>query len=121
MGARPDGRWYSEGWKEIDAATVRVLTSTADPPGRDLGNRQQFVAYHIHPDTGAPYGWVDLLGGLEHMRADELPVLTESRCARRWSSSTRWPGYWSDLQGHPVGQSMRAPREPSERTPAAEG
>lgn len=42
-----------------------------------LGHGQQFVAYHIHPDTGQPYEWVDLLGGLEVMPASDLPVLTQ--------------------------------------------
>jgi P4 family phage/plasmid primase-like protien len=47
-----------------------------------LGKGQQFVAYHIHPDTGAPYEWVDFLGGLEAMPAAELPVITEEQVAR---------------------------------------
>jgi len=38
---------------------------------------QQFVAYHIHPDTGRPYEWTDVFGGLEHMRADDLSEITE--------------------------------------------
>ena len=42
-----------------------------------LGLGQQFVAYHVHPDTGTPYEWVDWLGGLEHCKAGELPVLSE--------------------------------------------
>ena len=46
-----------------------------------LGRGQQFVAYAIHPDTGKPYEWVDLLGGLEYVRADELPVVTEAQVA----------------------------------------
>ena len=29
-----------------------------------LGRGQQFVAYATHPDTGQPYEWVDLVGGL---------------------------------------------------------
>lgn len=41
-----------------------------------LGKGQQFVAYHIHPDTNQPYEWVDLLGGLDATPADELPILT---------------------------------------------
>lgn len=44
-----------------------------------LGNGQQFVAYHLHPDTGKPYEWIDLLGGLEEVRADELPVVTQTQ------------------------------------------
>lgn len=41
-----------------------------------LGNGQQFVAYHIHPDTGRPYEWIDLFGGIEAMRASALPVVS---------------------------------------------
>lgn len=44
-----------------------------------LGKGQQFVAYHIHPDTGLPYEWVDLFGGLDAMRASELPVITQTQ------------------------------------------
>lgn len=41
-----------------------------------LGKGQQFVAYATHPDTGQPYEWVDLVGGLEALRAADLPVIT---------------------------------------------
>lgn len=44
-----------------------------------LGNGQQFVAYHTHPDTKRPYEWVDLLGGLEETQAADLPVITEAQ------------------------------------------
>lgn len=44
-----------------------------------LGRGQQFVAYAIHPDTGKPYQWVDLLGGLTEMHASELPVVTKAQ------------------------------------------
>lgn len=44
-----------------------------------LGKGQQFVAYHVHPDTGAPYEWVDFFGGLEAMRAGDLPTITEAQ------------------------------------------
>lgn len=40
---------------------------------------QQFVAYHVHPDTGRPYEWVDVFGGLEHMPAADLTVITEQQ------------------------------------------
>lgn len=41
-----------------------------------LGAGQQFVAYAIHPDTGKPYEWIDLIGGLDEIDAADLPVLT---------------------------------------------
>lgn len=41
-----------------------------------LGEGQQFVAYHKHPDTGKPYYWTD--EGFEplHVRASDLPTIT---------------------------------------------
>lgn len=44
-----------------------------------LGKGQQFVAYHIHPDTGLPYVWTDFFGGIECMRAGDLPVISEAQ------------------------------------------
>lgn len=44
-----------------------------------LGRGQQFVAYHIHPDTGKPYEWVDFFGGLVEFSADTLPVITKEQ------------------------------------------
>ncbi len=41
-----------------------------------LGKGQQFVAYHIHPDTGQPYDWVDFLGGLEANHVLDLPSIS---------------------------------------------
>lgn len=82
-----------------------------------LGKGQQFVAYHIHPDTNKPYEWVDLLGGLEYVRADDLPVLTESQVAEALRTFER--------MASEVGLSRRAatavesaPKAPKERTPA---
>lgn len=40
---------------------------------------QQFVAYHVHPDTHNEYDWVDMLGGLLGTAAHELPVITEDQ------------------------------------------
>lgn len=43
-----------------------------------LGDGQQFVAYHIHPDTGKPYKWPN--GDGPHITpASELPLLTAER------------------------------------------
>src|SRR5690606_19806590 len=47
-----------------------------------LGKGQQFVAYHVHPDTGQPYEWVDFYGGIESVAASELPVITEEQVAQ---------------------------------------
>lgn len=68
------------GWGKVSSAGYR------HPLGicrlEMLGHGQQFVAYHIHPDTGLPYEWVDVLGGLEAMPASELPVLTQEMVAQ---------------------------------------
>lgn len=44
-----------------------------------LGLGQQFVAYHIHPDTDREYEWTDLFGGMANLHAAELPVVTEAQ------------------------------------------
>ena len=60
------GKWVTEG----EAQRVEIL-----------GKGQQFVAYHVHPDTGAPYEWVDMFGGLEHVPAHELSTVTADQVA----------------------------------------
>lgn len=40
-----------------------------------LGQGQQFVAYARHPETGQPYVWTDLFGGLLEVSPEDLPVL----------------------------------------------
>ena len=71
-------RAESEGWGKATGAWFEDLTG-ARHRLEILGKGQQFVAYHIHPDTGEPYEWVDLFGGLEAMRAGDLPVITEAQ------------------------------------------
>lgn len=44
-----------------------------------LGDGQQFVAYHTHPDTGKPYLWPNEDGPLQ-TRADELVEINEQQC-----------------------------------------
>lgn len=41
-----------------------------------LGEGQQFVAYHIHPDTGRPYEWVNDWENPLEVAAMDLPVIT---------------------------------------------
>ena len=41
-----------------------------------LGDGQQFVAAHIHPDTGKPYRWLDGKSVLDTPR-DDLPILRQ--------------------------------------------
>lgn len=42
-----------------------------------LGDGQQFVAFHIHPDTGNPYAWIDDKSPLT-VKPAALPVLTQA-------------------------------------------
>lgn len=44
-----------------------------------LGLGQQFVAYHLHPDTGKEYEWTDLFGGIAHIPAHQLPIITDDQ------------------------------------------
>lgn len=68
----------SAGWRKatgvwfIDAQGVRHRLEI-------LGEGQQFVAYHVHPDTNKPYEWVDLIGGIAGLSASALPVITETQ------------------------------------------
>lgn len=43
-----------------------------------LGDGQQFVAFHIHPDTGEPYVWVDGKSPL-NIRATDLTEISEEQ------------------------------------------
>ncbi|MHB1368652.1 MAG: phage/plasmid primase, P4 family [Pseudomonadaceae bacterium] len=71
-------RAASEGWGKATGAWFKDLGG-ARHRLEVLGKGQQFVAYHIHPDTGEPYEWVDLFGGLDAMRAGDLPIITEAQ------------------------------------------
>ena len=71
-------RAESEGWGKATGAWFEDLGG-ARHRLEILGKGQQFVAYHIHPDTGEPYEWVDLFGGLDAMQARDLPIITEAQ------------------------------------------
>lgn len=68
-------RASDSGWSK---AASRWFTDSSEVKQRVeiLGKGQQFVAYHIHPDTNEPYEWTDMLGGLEYTPASELPLVT---------------------------------------------
>ena len=55
---------YSDDWGEKQQIEV-------------LGDGQQFVAFHIHPDTGNPYTWVDQ--SPLTIRANDLTEITEEQ------------------------------------------
>lgn len=75
------------GWAKGHTAQFFDPTDPLKPNGKTpnhqqveiLGQGQQFVAYHEHPDTGRDYEWVDLLGGLEYVNAADLSVVTEAQ------------------------------------------
>lgn len=76
----------SPGWAKGASVLFYDHTDPHKPSGKPnhqqveiLGLGQQFVAYHEHPDTGRDYEWVDLFGGLESLRASDLPVVTEAQ------------------------------------------
>lgn len=75
------GRWYAHGWKEIAGpdGAPKLVSIGQEHRLEVLGKGQQFVAYATHPDTGRPYEWVDLVGGIEALPAADLPVITASQ------------------------------------------
>ena len=66
-----------------DTPFAKIQSSTwKDSKGRAckceiLGDGQQFVAYHIHPDTLKPYVWPEEWESPVDVAAADLPVLTE--------------------------------------------
>lgn len=44
-----------------------------------LGHGAKFTCYQIHPDTGMPYEWVDVMGGLTEYSVDELPTIAQAQ------------------------------------------
>jgi KaiC/GvpD/RAD55 family RecA-like ATPase len=68
----------------------RKLTSSVYTDGRHehkveiLGDGQQWVAYHVHPDTGRPYSWFDGMddAGISVVRSSDLPLLERTSAQR---------------------------------------
>lgn len=116
----PGGRMFAEGWRTEERNGKPVTVGTGQIHRVEvLGRGQQFVAYHVHPDTGRPYEWVDLLGGLEFTRADELPIVKESQIKEALAVFNAMAA--EVLQPHPSSMGNAAvPAAPTERTPAAE-
>lgn len=110
-------RAESEGWGKATGAWFEDLGG-ARHRLEILGKGQQFVAYHIHPDTGEPYEWVDLFGGLDAMQARDLPVVTEAQIEEAlqvFEAMAEECGLSRVASGK-----AKAPSAPKERTPAAE-
>lgn len=79
-------RAAESGWAKGNSVSFFDPTDPTKPSGKRneqqievLGLGQQFVAYHVHPDTGQPYEWTDLFGGLEYVKASDLPVINETQ------------------------------------------
>lgn len=83
-----------------------------------LGKGQQFVAYHTHPDTGRPYEWTDFFGGLEALRADQLPVVTSEQITK----ALRVFEEMAEAVGlvRRSDSALPVPAEPKDRTPREE-
>lgn len=68
----------------------RKLTSSVYTDGKHehkveiLGDGQQWVAYHVHPDTERPYEWWDGLGGggIADVEHEALPLLARESAQR---------------------------------------
>lgn len=65
-------------FRKLSSATY--TDGTHDHKIEVLGDGQQWVAYHIHPETGKPYAWCDLASdhGIRDVSRAELPLLTRS-------------------------------------------
>ena len=83
-----------------------------------LNKGQQFVAYHTHPDTGRPYEWTDFFGGLEALRADQLPVVTSAQITK----ALRVFEEMAEAAGlvRRSDSALLVPAEPKDRTPREE-
>ena len=83
-----------------------------------LNKGQQFVAYHTHPDTGRPYEWTDFFGGLEALRADQLPVVTSEQITK----ALRVFEEMAEAVGlvRRSDSALPVPAEPKDRTPREE-
>lgn len=69
-------RAASAGWGKATGAWFEDLAG-GQHRVEVLGNGQQFVAYHVHPDTGRPYEWIDFFGGLEATHVSALPIISQ--------------------------------------------
>ncbi|MBI1450347.1 PriCT-2 domain-containing protein [Acinetobacter sp. FL51] len=70
------------GWFAAPEEAVKPFKEMVKQRLEVLGKGQQFVAYHIHPDTQKPYEWVDFFGGLTEFSAETLPVVSKEQIAK---------------------------------------
>lgn len=110
-------RAKEEGWGKATGAWFEDLCGEQHRL-EVLGKGQQFVAHHIHPDTGQPYEWLDLVGGLEFTRADELPIITEEQVREALAVFERMAEEEGLTRRAAKGKALAAvPAAPSTRTP----
>jgi len=111
-------RAAEDGWgKAFSTKFVDPARPEAGQRLEVLGTGQQFVAYHVHPDTGRPYEWVDLLGGLDSIRAD---ALTEVNAEQVQAAIKAFDVIAAKHGLVPAERKTRAnaPAQPKTRTPA---
>lgn len=71
-----------------------------------LGDGQQFVAYAIHPDTGKPYAWDEMIGEPLDTHVRDLPEMTQENARLiveefdRIALASGWERDRPDHQGH---------------------
>ena len=93
-------RAQEPGWRKIKTAKYQKGEWTAQL--EVLGEGQQFVAYHTHPDTGKPYEWPnESFGGASPVNtpAAELPVVSREQLSQiidRFTSELQARGYTTD-------------------------
>jgi len=85
-----------------------------------LGNGQQFVAYAIHPDTKAPYEWLDLVGGLVGIKALDLPMVTAAQVEKAAEVFNAMALQMGLERKTPAQKQVAVPEAPKDRTPKAD-
>ncbi|MGJ7506846.1 phage/plasmid primase, P4 family [Variovorax sp. GT1P44] len=96
------------GWSKVYSVAFRDATNPKDQRVEVLGAGQQFVGYHVHPDTKREYRWVDMFGGLEWAAAASLPLVTSGQIAALLDEAARLVNEASDVQMRAAGH-VRGP------------
>ncbi len=67
-----------------------------------LGEGQQFVSFHVHPETGKPYKWVDDID-ITKIKKEDLPSLSRARAEKLLDYfSTIIPDDWIQVRSSKV-------------------
>ena len=97
------------GWAKVNSVVFRDASDPKDQKVEVLGNGQQFVAYHEHPDTHRDYEWIDMFDGLAHINAATLPVVTSRQIEALLDEVARLVNAAPDVQMRAAGH-VRGPR-----------